>query len=128
MNALIHVATGKEIYSHQHLRLIQTLSACKVSAIGTEGNVQTYKGILTTLSLINSVSFFFKNLDFYMTLPITAKSARTLLSLLRFYKVQVLNHRIHTTEAQVQCQASPHGISSGQSGIGTGFCRSILVS
>jgi len=39
----------------------------------------------------------------------------------------VANYWTCTSQAQVQCQASPHGISSGHSGVGTSFGRGILV-
>jgi hypothetical protein len=43
------------------------------------------------------------------------------LSLLRFYNAQVVNYWTHTSEAQVQCQASACGISSAQSGVWASF-------
>jgi hypothetical protein len=101
------------------------LLACDISAIGTESDdVQTCKGILTALSFINNINVFLKTLDSYETF--TAVYYLSLVSqpvsLLRFYNAQVVNYWTHTSEAQVQCQASPHGISSGKSGVGTSFC------
>jgi len=106
------------------------LLACDVSTIETESDdAQTCKGILTALSFLNNITVFFKNLDFYETL--TAVYYLSLVSqpvsLLRFYNAHVVNYWTHTSEAQVQCQASAHGISSGHSGVGKSFGRSILV-
>jgi len=106
------------------------LLECDVSAIGTESDgVQTCKGKITALSFINNITVFLKKLDFYETFTAVyyLSLVSQTVSLLKFHNAQVNNYWTHTSEAQVQCQASPCGISSGQSGIGTSFYQSILV-